>query len=87
MDTGGLRGDSVFLVTQGTVAVVTSGGDASRSLQMSLSASSEDFTLEGDVTGAVLWLPWSLDEVRMATHPDPSPPGCCRLKQNVSPNS
>ncbi len=59
MDPEGLRGDTVFLVTQGTVAIVTTtaGGDEKPALQSNLSASSEDFTLEGDVTGACANLP------------------------------
>ncbi len=73
MDPEGLRGETVFLVTQGTVAIVTTtaGGDAPPSLQSNLSASSEDFTLEGDITGACASCPGS-------STGDPVP-WCCRV--------
>ena len=55
MDLAGLRGDSVFLVTQGTVAIVAAqhpdqepAPPARPPLQ---SISSEEFCLEGDVAG------------------------------------
>ena len=65
MDPAGLRGDSVFLVTQGTVAIVAAHHPdlqpTPRLRAPVQSSSSEEFCLEGDAAGNLKTGPYSTD--------------------------